>query len=103
MQETPMLFPVAPSEFWKQLQIIIEDVITEKIQEQISFQANSLLPERALLKPSDICSIFHISKPTLYEWIKRKKIKSFKIMSRRYFAREAIEEVMRGKQPTTLQ
>ena len=29
-----MLFPIAPSEFWKQIKIIIEDVIAEKLTQQ---------------------------------------------------------------------
>ena len=31
MNETPMLFPIAPTEFWKQIKIIIEDAIAEKL------------------------------------------------------------------------
>jgi hypothetical protein len=34
MNETPMLFPITPSEFWKQIRIIIEEVISEKLSKQ---------------------------------------------------------------------
>lgn len=94
MEETPMLFPIAPSEFWKQIKIIIEEVIAEKLTQQKISPPNNHLPEKTLLKPSDVCEIFQVSKPTLYEWLRQKKLKSFKIMSRRYFLREEIEALI---------
>ena len=97
MNETPMLFPIAPSEFWKQIKIIIEEVIAEKLNQQKIFQTNSHLPEKALLKASDVCEIFQVSKPTLYEWLKQKKLKSFKIKSRRYFNRADIDDLIAGR------
>jgi excisionase family DNA binding protein len=96
MNETPMLFPITPSEFWKQIRITIEEVVSEKLNEQKISPSNSLLPEKALLKASDVCAIFQVSKPTLYEWLKQKKLKSFKIKSRRYFSREDIDAIIRG-------
>jgi len=98
MEETPMLFPIAPSEFWKQIKIIIEDVIAEKLSRQKLSPPNNHLPEKTLLKPSDVCEIFQVSKPTLYEWLKQKKLKSFKIMSRRYFLRAEIEALISGQE-----
>jgi len=89
-----MLFPIAPSEFWKQIKIIIEDAIAEKLSQQKISPTNSHLPEKALLKASDVCAIFQVSKPTLYEWLKQKKLKSFKIKSRRYFNRADIDALI---------
>ena len=94
MNETPMLFPIAPSEFWKQIKIIIEDAIAEKLSQQKISPTNSHLSEKALLKAWDVCEIFQISKPTLYEWLKQKKLKSFKIKSRRYFNRADIDALI---------
>ncbi|KAA9042050.1 helix-turn-helix domain-containing protein [Ginsengibacter hankyongi] len=94
MNETPMLFPIAPSEYWKQIKIIIEDVIAEKLNQQKISPTNSHLPEKALLKAADVCEIFQVSKPTLYEWLKQKKLKSFKIKSRRYFNRADIDALI---------
>ncbi len=96
MNETPMLFPIAPTEFWKQIKIIIEEVIAEKLSQQKISQTNPHLPEKALLKASDVCAIFQVSKPTLYEWLKQKKLKSFKVKSRRYFNRADIEVLING-------
>lgn len=77
MNETPMLFPITPSEFWKQIGTTIDEVVSEKLSQQNLSQTNALLPEKALLKASDVCEIFQVSKPTLYEWLKQKKLKSF--------------------------
>ncbi len=94
MNETPMLFPITPSEFWKQIRITIDEVITEKLSQQIPQQPNQHLPEKALLKAADVCQIFQVSRPTLYEWLKQNKLKSFKVKSRRYFSRTDIEAVI---------
>ena len=100
MEETPMLFPIAPSEFWKQIKIIIEEVIAEKLSQQKFSPPNNHLPEKTLLKPSDVCEILQVSKPTLYEWLRQKKLKSFKVMSRRYFLRAEIEALISGREKT---
>ncbi|MDE3183720.1 MAG: helix-turn-helix domain-containing protein [Bacteroidota bacterium] len=97
MNETPMLFPITPSEFWKQIKMIIENVIAEKLSQQNISPSTSLLPEKALLKVSDVCEIFQISKPTLYEWLKQEKLKSFKVKSRRYFNRADIDDLIAGR------
>jgi excisionase family DNA binding protein len=94
MNETPMLFPIAPAEFWKQIRTTIEEVVNEKLNQQIASPSVSLLPERPLLKTSEVCAIFQVSKPTLYDWLKQKKLKSFKIKSRRYFSRVDIEAII---------
>ncbi len=97
MNETPMLFPITPSEFWKQIRITVDEVISEKLAQQTIASTNSHLPEKALLKASDVCAIFQVSKPTIYQWLKQKKLKSFKVKSRRYFLRQEIESIIRGE------
>jgi len=62
MNETPMLFPIAPSEFWKQIRTIIDDVVTEKLSQQNLSQTNSHLPDKALLKlPMSVKSSRYLS------------------------------------------
>jgi excisionase family DNA binding protein len=102
MNETPMLFPITPSEFWKQIRIIIESVISEKLSKQNPSLNHSLLPEKALFKPAEVCKIFQVSKPTLYQWLKQKKLKSFKVKSRRYFLRTEIENIISGRSDSDL-
>ncbi len=76
MNETPMLFPKAPAEFLKQIRTTIEEVVNEKLNQQIQSPRVSHLPEKALLKASELCATFQVSKPTLYNWLK-KKVKKF--------------------------
>ena len=96
MEETPMLFPMSPSAFWKQIKTMMEEVVEEKLAaSKIPNLPPSHLPEKALLKATEVCQIFQVSKPTLYEWMKQDKLKSFKIKSRRYFSRADIEAVIK--------
>jgi len=96
MQETPMLFPVSPTEFWKQIKTMMEEVVEQKLNASARKELPpSHLPERALLKAAEVCEIFRVSKPTLYEWMKQDRLKSFKIKSRRYFSRADIEAVIK--------
>ena len=94
MQEAPMFFPIAPNDFLKQIRATIEEVVSEKPNQTNLHQSNNHLPEKAFLKINDICTIFQVSKPTIYDWIKQDKIKSFKIKSRRYFLKTEIEAMM---------
>lgn len=94
MQETPMLFPMAPAEFWKQIKSTVEEAVKAN-SHQTAQPTHDHLPEKALLKLSDVCAVFQVSKPTLYDWLRQNKIKSFKIKSRRYFLRTDIEAMIR--------
>ncbi|MEP6584696.1 MAG: helix-turn-helix domain-containing protein [Ginsengibacter sp.] len=94
MNETLMLFPITPSEFWKQIRTTIEEVVTEKLAQGNISQTSSIFPKKSLLKASDVCEIFQVSKPTLYEWLKQNKLKSFKVKSRRYFNRADIDALI---------
>jgi excisionase family DNA binding protein len=92
MQETPMLFPVSPTEFWKQIKTMMEEVVDAKLSSSTTIDKRAAdLPEKTLLKSTEVCELFRVSKPTLYEWMKQDKLKSFKIRSRRYFSRADIE------------
>ena len=102
MQETPMLFPMAPAEFWKQIRSTIEEVVSEKINQSTLQPPADHLPEKALLKASDVCAIFQVSKPTIYDWLRQNKIKSFKVKSRRYFLRANIEAMIKQCESITL-
>lgn len=82
------------TEFWDKMQRVVEKVVEAKLTTATA-STPTLIPEKALLKASEVCTIFQISKPTLYEWLKQNKIASFKIQSRRYFARTDIEAIIR--------
>jgi excisionase family DNA binding protein len=90
MENVQLLIPVDPKEFWHRLKMIVEEVILENRNSQ----TNSNNYQKPLLKVSEICEIFHVSKPTLYEWLRKKKIQSVKIQSRRYFRWKDVEELI---------
>ena len=95
MNEFPMIFPYSQEEFWDKMTKVVEKVVEAKLSTATAQIPNTLLPEKALLKATEVCTIFQVSKPTLYEWLKQNKIASFKIRSRRYFSREDIEAIIR--------
>lgn len=94
MQETPMLFPVTQVEFWKQMKTLVEEVVDARLTSLKPDNPNPYLPEKTLLKVTEVCELFQISKPTLYEWMKQNRLKSFKVRSRRYFLRTDIEALI---------
>lgn len=93
MTEFPMMVPMTQTEFWDKMKSVVEKVVEAKLT--TTPIPATLIPEKALLKASEVCTIFQISKPTLYEWLKQNKIASFKIQSRRYFSRQDIEAIIR--------
>lgn len=94
MQETPMLFPVTQVEFWKQMKTLVEEVVNARLATPKPENPNPYLPEKTLLKVAEVCELFQVSKPTLYEWMKQNRLKSFKVRSRRYFLRTDIEALI---------
>lgn len=89
MENVQMLLPIEPQAFWQQMKEIVEQVVNES-----KLQPSGKHTERPLLKVKEVCEIFHVSKPTLYDWLKQGKIKSVKIQSRRYFRSEDIDELI---------
>lgn len=75
--------------FWEKLRKIV--------REEIAFGLRTF----SMTKKSDkaytiaeFCERFHISKPTLYEWIKAGKIKPVKIGRRVFFNKKDVEELL---------
>ncbi len=72
MEETPMLFPIAPTEFWKRIRITIEEVVSEKLSQQIFPQTNFYVLRNRMLIRNDICSISEVSGQALYPLLKQR-------------------------------
>jgi excisionase family DNA binding protein len=90
MENVQLLIPIEPKEFWLTLKGIVETAVTQNHKE-IPLHNHV---ERPLLKAKEVCEIFHISKPTIYDWLKQGRIKSVKIQSRRYFHWKDVEELI---------
>ena len=93
----PILIPFEPEEFWAQIRLIIREEVTKNKKEQpvfASLMETSGLTEKPLFKMQEICSLFKVTKPTIYDWIKHGKLKKVKIRSRVYFLGSDVRQLM---------
>jgi len=95
MADSFILFPMDPKEFWKQLRAIVDEVI---IQHDRKAPLNSIKEnsQPRLLKAKEVCAIFKITKPTLYDWMEKENLPSIKIGSRRFFKSEDVDGLIDG-------
>ena len=91
-----MLLPIDPVKFWSQLKSVVEEVIEQKNAASSSSSFGQKYSNQPLLKVIEVCQIFKVSKPTVYDWLKQGKLKSIKIESRRYFLWQDIEELIKN-------
>ncbi|WP_018614914.1 helix-turn-helix domain-containing protein [Segetibacter koreensis] len=84
---TPMLFPFEPDQFWELMRQLIREEVShiEKQKPDNSAFETAGMTYKPLYKIAEVCSLFHVSKPTIYKWIKHGKLKPYKIRSRVYF------------------
>ncbi len=94
MSDVQMLFPMEPKEFWQKLKAIVEQVVIEHNNQPPVLDNSDPGNLRPLLKVNEVCAIFKISKPTLYEWMEQGKIPSIKIETRRFFRHADIENLI---------
>ena len=93
---TPMLFPYEPEQFWKSMrQMIREEVTQAEIPKpgQPAYETPGLT-YKPLYKIAEVCTLFHVTKPTIYDWIRHGKLKPFKIRSRVYFLWQDIQQLL---------
>jgi len=95
----PILIPFEPEEFWAQIRLIIREEVSRNQKEQKSLASIMEIPgltEKPLYKIQEICSLFKVTKPTIYDWIKHGKLKKLKIRSRVYFLGSDIRQLMQA-------
>lgn len=93
----PILIPFEPEEFWGQMRLIIREEVTRNQKENptiASIIENPGLTEKSLFKMQEICCLFKVIKPTIYDWIKHGKSNRVKIRSRVYFLGTEIKQLM---------
>lgn len=98
---TPILFPYAPNEYWQQIRQIIREEVNklEHVKSALNPYDTPGLTYKPLYKIAEVCMLFHITKPTIYDWVKHGKLKPYKIRSRVYFLWQDIQQLL---QPTGL-
>jgi excisionase family DNA binding protein len=93
----PVLFPVEPDEFLKQIRLIIQQEIGKveknKTVNTSEFQTSGLT-YKPLYKIAEVCKVFQVTRPTIYDWIKNGKLKPYKIQSRVYFLWDDIHKLL---------
>lgn len=96
--KTPMLFPYEPEDFWNQIRQIINEEL-KKTEKKSPAPVDHNVPGmnyKPLYKIGEVCNIFQVTKPTIYDWIRHGKLKPFKVRSRVYFLWNDIEKLFPG-------
>jgi hypothetical protein len=98
---TPILFPYDPGMYWESIRKIIREEIngSERVKQNIPQFETTGLTYKPLYKIAEVCQIFHITKPTIYDWVKYGKLKPLKIRSRVYFLWQDIEKLILSTSP----
>jgi excisionase family DNA binding protein len=95
----PILIPFEPEEFWSQIRLIIREEVARNQQKKPLIENMMETPgltEKPLFKMDEICSLFKVTKPTIYDWIKHGKLRQVKIRSRVYFLGSEIRQLMQA-------
>ncbi len=93
---TPILFPYEPGQYWQQIRQIIREEVRNIEKERPSTPIYDVpgMTYKPLYKIAEVCTIFQVTKPTIYEWIKLGKLKPFKIRSRVFFLSQDIQQLL---------
>ena len=94
--KAPILFPFEPDEFWENMRSIIRDEIKKTTKEKpwASITETPGLTYKPLFKIAEVCTVFDVTRPTIYEWIKDGKLKPYKIRRRVYFLWNDIQQLL---------
>lgn len=90
---TPMLFPFEPEQFWSAMRQIIREEVgqLEKSPPTSPSYDTPGMTYKPLFKIAEVCKLFQVSKPTIYDWVRHGKLKPYKIRSRVYFLWQDIQ------------
>ncbi|MEP6749315.1 MAG: helix-turn-helix domain-containing protein [Bacteroidota bacterium] len=91
-----MLFPYEPERFWEQLRKVIKEEI--RLIDNVNGNAFEVpgLTFKPLYRIIDVCALFNITRPTMYQWIKDGKLKPQKIRGNVYFLWADILVLVKG-------
>jgi excisionase family DNA binding protein len=91
-----MLFPYEPDEFWDHMRTIIREEIAKSIKEKpaVAIYETKGLTYKPLLKITEVCTFFQVSRPTIYDWIKHGKLKPYRIRRSVYFLWNDIQQLL---------
>jgi excisionase family DNA binding protein len=98
---TPILFPYEPEQFWQSMRQIIREEVSngEKQKPGTHVYETPGLNYKPLYKITEVCTLFHVTKPTIYDWVKHGKLKPLKIRSRVFFLWQDIQQLLQPGEP----
>ena len=70
---------------------IIKEEITKNAKEPSDFK------ESPFIKIDEVCKILQVTKPTIYQWVKKDLINIYKVSSRSYFNKEEILDFLKSQ------
>jgi excisionase family DNA binding protein len=94
--ETPILFPISPEEYWQKLSDVMDRLLSEKLNHGSYPGSPAGMTSRPLLSIKEVCNLFQITKPTVYEWTRHGKLKPYKVRARVYFLMADIEALFKA-------
>lgn len=89
ISSAPILFPYEPEEFWKNMRAMIREEM-KALPAGVAYSVEGM-NRKPLYKIGEVCSMFGITRPTIYDWIKHGKLKPYKVRSRVYFLWKDLE------------
>lgn len=97
--QVPILIPVEQDTFWNQIRTIIREEIARVEKDQSgknNIYRTEGLVQKPLYKMTEVCQMFDVTRPTVYDWIKHGKLRPFKVRSRVYFLFSDIQQLLGG-------
>ncbi|MFT3749154.1 MAG: helix-turn-helix domain-containing protein [Agriterribacter sp.] len=98
IKNTPVLFPLEPEQFLQMVRAVVKDELEKFASRQPGADYKVAgLTYKPLYKMDEVCEIFDITPPTIYDWIKHGKLKPKKVRSRVFFLWNDIQELLQEK------
>lgn len=94
--ESPILFPISSEAYWQKLSEVMDRILTEKLTQGSRPATPAGMTVRPLLTIKEVCDLFQITKPTIYEWTRHGKLKPYKVRARVYFLMSDIEGLLKA-------
>ena len=91
---------MSPEEYWRKLSETMDRLLNEKLKQSSYPSPPPGMTTRPLLSIKEVCDLFQITKPTIYEWTRHGKLKPYKVRARVYFLMADIEALIKQSSPT---
>ena len=95
---TPILLPYEPEIFWEKIRSIIREEIATLDNEKRPSAIEEVkgLTHKPLLKITEVCLFFGVSRPTIYDWIKHGKLRPYRVRRSLYFLWNDIQSLLQS-------